>query len=85
MQHNNLNFIHSLAVRSAKLAYIDSVAKPPREVRRQQLKYGTAGPSSGERSRKFDKFSKAMDPIAINREKREEKRKDLSTKILKTD
>ena len=25
------------------MAFMDSVAKPPREVRRQQLRYGTAG------------------------------------------
>jgi hypothetical protein len=32
----------SAPVRHTKLAYVDSVAKPPREVRRQQMKYGTA-------------------------------------------
>ena len=29
--------------RKVCMAYMDTVAKPPREVRRQQLKYGTAG------------------------------------------
>ena len=28
-------------VRTAKLAFVDSVAKPPREVRRQQARFGT--------------------------------------------
>ncbi|XP_048730599.1 transcription elongation factor B polypeptide 3-like isoform X2 [Ostrea edulis] len=56
--------------RTAKLAYIDSYVKPPREVRRQQLKYGTAGSSSGERSKKF---AHLMDPIAIGRKDREDK------------
>ncbi|XP_062573170.1 transcription elongation factor B polypeptide 3-like [Saccostrea cucullata] len=56
--------------RTAKLAYVDSYVKPPREVRRQQLKYGTAGPSSGERSKKF---AHLMDPIAIGRKEKEEK------------
>lgn len=56
--------------RTAKLAYIDSYVKPPREVRRQQMKYGTAGPSTGERAKKF---SHLMDPIALGRKEREEK------------
>lgn len=30
-------------VRTAKLAYVDGVAKPPRDVRRKQIKHGTAG------------------------------------------
>ena len=29
--------------RKVCMAYMDTVAKPPRDVRRQQLKYGTAG------------------------------------------
>uniref|UniRef100_K1QR51 Transcription elongation factor B polypeptide 3 n=1 Tax=Magallana gigas TaxID=29159 RepID=K1QR51_MAGGI len=56
--------------RTAKLAYVDSYVKPPRDVRRQQLKYGTAGPSSGERAKKF---AHLMDPIAIGRKEREER------------
>ncbi|XP_033726671.1 transcription elongation factor B polypeptide 3-like [Pecten maximus] len=51
--------------RTTQLAYIDSAAKPPRNVRRQQAKYGTAGPSSGERSRA--RFLPSMDPIPIGR------------------
>jgi len=37
-------------VRSTKLAYVDSVAKPPREVLRNQMKYGTAKSSSASSS-----------------------------------
>lgn len=37
-------------VRQTKLAYVDTIAKPPREVRRQQLKYGTAKKSSSSSS-----------------------------------
>ena len=59
-----------ISERTAKLAYIDSYVKPPREVRRQQMKYGTAGPSTGERAKKF---SHLMDPIALGRKEREEK------------
>lgn len=29
-------------MRHTKLAYVDTVAKPPRDVRRKQMKYGTA-------------------------------------------
>ena len=32
-----------VAVRSTKLAYVDSHAKAPRGVRKQQLRFGTAG------------------------------------------
>ncbi|XP_013415015.1 elongin-A3 isoform X1 [Lingula anatina] len=35
-------------VRQVKLAYVDVAAKPPREVRRRQMKFGTAGPSKGQ-------------------------------------
>nr|XP_022305067.1 transcription elongation factor B polypeptide 3-like [Crassostrea virginica] len=69
---NNISQSMAKAVpeRTAKLAYIDSYVKPPREVRRQQMKYGTAGPSTGERAKKF---SHLMDPIALGRKEREEK------------
>lgn len=64
------NYIFFIVERTAKLAYVDSYVKPPRDVRRQQLKYGTAGPSSGERAKKF---AHLMDPIAIGRKEREER------------
>lgn len=64
------NYIFYIVERTAKLAYVDSYVKPPRDVRRQQLKYGTAGPSSGERAKKF---AHLMDPIAIGRKEREER------------
>lgn len=32
----------SLPVRSAKLAYVDNVVKPPRNILKKQAKYGTA-------------------------------------------
>lgn len=35
-----------LAVRQTKLAYVDSMAKPPRNVARQQAKHGTGVPSA---------------------------------------
>lgn len=70
-ENSNLKKLHFYIVeRTAKLAYVDSYVKPPREVRRQQLKYGTAGPSSGERAKKF---AHLMDPIAIGRKEREER------------
>ncbi|XP_049950525.1 transcription elongation factor B polypeptide 3 [Schistocerca serialis cubense] len=34
----------STPIRQTKLAYVDSIAKPPRNVAKQQAKYGTAGP-----------------------------------------
>lgn len=68
-QIKKLHFFY-IVERTAKLAYVDSYVKPPREVRRQQLKYGTAGPSSGERAKKF---AHLMDPIAIGRKEREER------------
>lgn len=69
-QIKKLHFGFYIVERTAKLAYVDSYVKPPRDVRRQQLKYGTAGPSSGERAKKF---AHLMDPIAIGRKEREER------------
>lgn len=68
-QIKKLHFFY-IVERTAKLAYVDSYVKPPRDVRRQQLKYGTAGPSSGQRAKKF---AHLMDPIAIGRKEREER------------
>ena len=36
--------------RQVCMAYMDTVAKPPRDVRRQQIKYGTAGVVRGGQS-----------------------------------
>ncbi|KAL5013234.1 hypothetical protein ScPMuIL_007504 [Solemya velum] len=53
-------------VRTTKLAYVDSTVKPPRDVRRQQLKHGTAFvsvPANSSRAR----FASSMDVIAPSR------------------
>ncbi|XP_069105535.1 elongin-A-like isoform X2 [Argopecten irradians] len=63
----NASMAKKVPERTTQLAYIDSAAKPPRNVRRQQAKYGTAGPSSGERSRA--RFLPSMDPIPVGRSK----------------
>ncbi|OWF38823.1 Transcription elongation factor B polypeptide 3 [Mizuhopecten yessoensis] len=61
----NASMAKKVPERTTQLAYIDSAAKPPRSVRRQQARFGTAGPSSGERSRA--RFHPNMDPIPIGR------------------
>lgn len=38
-----LNVLFVLAGRQVKMAFVNSVAKPPRDVRRRQEKFGTAG------------------------------------------
>jgi len=43
----------SVPVRSAKLAYVDNVVKPPRNVLRKQAKYGTANTSSSDIKKKL--------------------------------
>ncbi|XP_060077689.1 transcription elongation factor B polypeptide 3-like [Ylistrum balloti] len=63
----NASLAKKVPERTTQLAYIDSAAKPPRNVRRQQAKYGTAGPSSGERSRA--RFLPSMDPIPVGKPK----------------
>nr|CAD7260319.1 unnamed protein product [Timema shepardi] len=45
-----LSIAKSTPVRQTKLAYVDSVAKPPRNVARKQAKYGTANSSRPESS-----------------------------------
>jgi len=39
----NSIILFAFAVKKTKLAFVDSVAKPPRNVLRQQKKHGTAG------------------------------------------
>lgn len=39
------NIARAAPVKKTKLAFVDSAVKPPRDVRRRQLKHGTAGPS----------------------------------------
>jgi hypothetical protein len=51
-------------VRQTKLAYVDVAAKPPREVRRQQLKHGTSFNISGER---FKRFNPNMDVVPLGK------------------
>ncbi|CAG2204326.1 ELOA [Mytilus edulis] len=54
-------------LRQTKLAYVDSMAKPPREVRRQQLKYGTSVNVTGERFRKFTPGMMDVVPLGKSR------------------
>ena len=57
-------------VRKTQLAYIDHVAKPPREVRRQQAKFGTSNVIMSGGDGKKHKFT-GVDMIAIGRAKQQ--------------
>ncbi|XP_074656064.1 elongin-A-like isoform X2 [Tubulanus polymorphus] len=43
--------------RKTKLAYVDTVAKAPRDVRRRQMKFGTAGPAQSNKLNPLNKLS----------------------------
>lgn len=43
---SDINTESFISVRQVKLAYVDSFAKPPRDVARRQAKHGTALPAS---------------------------------------
>ena len=72
-EQTNLIYFSSTA-RQTKLAYMDHVAKPPREVRRQQIKFGTSNtiqtkPGAGNSVK--SRFQ-AVDMIALGRDRQQQ-------------
>lgn len=66
-------------LRQTKLAYVDVAAKPPREVRRQQLKHGTNVNITGER---FKRFMPNMDAVPIGKSMKTNNKAPMMTKTL---
>lgn len=67
---DNLYYFLVFSVRTTKLAFIDNVAKPPREVRRQQAKFGTSNVIMKGGDGKKKHFP-AVDMISIGRAKQQ--------------
>ena len=61
--------------RKTQLAYMDNVAKPPREVRRQQQRFGTSNVIQKASGSSVKNRFQAVDMITLGREKQQQAEK----------